>query len=52
MTSLSVTQFETRRRLLEDELSLAEARATARPPAVRPRRRRRLLTAVRGAAAA
>lgn len=52
MTSLSVTQFETRRRMLEDELRLAEARAAARPATVRGRRRRRLLTAVRGAAAA
>jgi hypothetical protein len=52
MTYLSVTQFETRRRLLEDELRRADARAGARPPAARPRRRRRVLTAVRGAAAA
>ena len=53
MTYLSVTQFETRRRLLEDGLRLAEARAAVRPTATtRPNRRRRLLTAVRGAAAA
>jgi hypothetical protein len=53
MTYLSVTQLESRRRLLEDELRLAEARAVARPVTPRPyRRRRRLLTAVRGAAAA
>jgi hypothetical protein len=49
MTYLSVTQFATRRRMLEDELRLAEARAAARPAKVRARR---LLTAVRGAAAA
>jgi hypothetical protein len=48
MTYLSVTRFETRRRLLEDELRLAESRAAE----ARPSRRRRLLTAVRGAAAA
>jgi hypothetical protein len=53
MTSISVAQFETRRRMLQDELRLAKARAVARPAAARPaRRRRRLLTAVRGAAAA
>ena len=49
MTYLSVTQLETRRRMREDELRLAEARAAARPAKVRARRR---LTAVRGAAAA
>jgi hypothetical protein len=52
MTYVSVTQLETRRRLLEAEPRLAEARAAARPVAARSRRRRRLLTAVRGAAAA
>jgi len=52
MSHLSVTQFETRRRLLEAERRLAEARAAARPVPERARRRRRLLTAVRGAAAA
>ena len=50
MTSLSVTQLETRRRLVEDERRLAEAGALARPLAPRPRRR--LPAAVRGAAAA
>jgi hypothetical protein len=47
MTYLSVTRFETRRRLFESELALAKARVAARPS-----RRRHLLTAVRGAAAA
>jgi hypothetical protein len=51
MTYLSLTQFETRR-MLEDELRLAEARGAARPSRPRPPRRRRLLAAVRGAAAA
>ena len=51
MTTASVTQLETRRRLLQAEHRLAEAGA-ARPAAARARRRRRLLTAVRGAAAA
>jgi hypothetical protein len=50
MTTASVTQLETRRRL-QAEHRLAEAGA-ARPAAARARRRRRLLTAVRGAAAA
>jgi hypothetical protein len=50
MTYLSVTQLETRRRMLEDELRLAESRRAVRPATVRPRRR--LLAAVRGAAAA
>jgi hypothetical protein len=49
MSYPTVTQLETRRRMLEDELRLAEARAAARPAKVRARR---LLTAVRGAAAA
>jgi hypothetical protein len=52
MTYLSVTQLATRRRMLEDELRLAESRRAVRPATVRPRRRRRLLAAVRGAAAA
>jgi len=53
MTYLSVTQLETCRRTLEDELRLAESRRAVRPATVGPRRRRRrLLTAVRGAAAA
>jgi hypothetical protein len=52
MTYLSVSQFETRRRLLDDELRLAESGVAVRPAAARPSRRRRLLTAVRGAAAA
>lgn len=52
MTYLSLTQFETRRRTLHGELRLAEARAAARPARPRPPRRRRLLAAVRGAAAA
>jgi hypothetical protein len=49
MTYLSVTQLETRRRMLEDELRLAESRRAVRPAT---RRRGRLLAAVRGAAAA
>jgi hypothetical protein len=52
MSYPTVTQFETRRRMLEDELRLAESRGAVRPATVRPRRRRRLLTAARGAAAA
>jgi len=48
LTYLSVIQLQTRRRLVEDELELAAARTAGTP---RPRRRR-LLTAVRGAAAA
>ena len=51
MTYLSVTQLETRRRMLDDELRL-ESRRAVRPATVRPRRRRLRLAAVRGAAAA
>ena len=50
-TYLSVTELETRGRLFEAERHLLDARSSARPTAERPRRRR-LLAAVRGAAAA
>ncbi len=55
MTYLSVTQFETRHRLIQAELErehtrTADRRVVARPP--RPRRARRWLRAVRAAAAA
>lgn len=49
MTSLSVTQFETRRRLLENERELVLTRRRAATKAVTPPRRP--LRAVRGAAA-
>ena len=52
MNHLSVTQVETRRRLPESERALAKARAPARAEKPALRSRRRLLTAVRGAAAA
>jgi len=52
MTYLSVTQLETRRRLVEAELEREHAKASARRAVERPRprRARRLLRAVRGAA--
>jgi hypothetical protein len=49
MTYLSVTQFETRHRLVSAELERERASAASRR--VRPRRSRRLFRAVRGAAA-
>ncbi|HXV56468.1 MAG TPA: hypothetical protein VD704_01240 [Gaiellaceae bacterium] len=54
MAYLSVTQFETRRRMLEAEreVVLARRRAVVHPVERRPRRARRLLRAVRGAATA
>jgi hypothetical protein len=51
MTYLSVTQFETRHRLVSAELKRERASAASRRVAVRPRRSRRLFRAVRGAAA-
>lgn len=52
MTYLSVTQFETRHRLVSAELERERAAAEGRR-VERPRRaRRRLFNAVRGAAAA
>jgi len=50
MTYLSVTQLKTRRRLVEAELERERAKASARRAVERPRRARRLLRAVRGAA--
>jgi hypothetical protein len=55
MNYVSFTQLDTRRRIIEEELRLVEARAAARRPEAQPRprrRRSRLLAAVRGAAAA
>jgi hypothetical protein len=52
VTHLSFTRFETRRRLPESERALATARAAARADKPAHRSRHRLLTAVRGAAAA
>ena len=51
MTTVSVTQFETRRRQVAGQRDLIDARAAARP-VERPRKTSRLLKAVRGAAAA
>jgi hypothetical protein len=51
MTYLSVTQFETRHRLVSAELKRERASAASRRVAARPRRSRRLFRAVRGAAA-
>lgn len=54
MTYLSVTQSEIRRHMLEAERETVLARRTAvvHPVERRPRRARRLLRAVRGAATA
>ena len=52
MTSLSVTQFETRHRQIEAELEREHALAAGRRVVERPRRARRWFRAVRGAAAA
>jgi hypothetical protein len=52
MTHLSVTQSETRHRLVEADLERADAKAAGRRVAQRPRRSRRWFRAVRGAAAA
>jgi hypothetical protein len=51
MTYLTVTQFETRHRLVRAELERERASAEGRRVVERPRRSRRLLRAVRGAAA-
>ena len=51
MNTLSLTQFETRRRQVADQREVIDARAAARPVG-RTRKMFRLLTAVRGAAAA
>lgn len=51
MTSFSVTQFETRHRLVSAELERERASAKGRR-VERPRRAGRLFRAVRGAAAA
>jgi hypothetical protein len=52
MTYLSVTQLETRHRLVEADLGRADAKAAGRRVARRPRRSRRWFRAVRSAAAA
>jgi hypothetical protein len=52
MTYLSVTQFDTRHRLVEAEHERADAKAAGRHVARRPRRSRRWFRAVRSAAAA
>lgn len=51
MTNLSLTQFETRHRMLEAERELLHTRAASRRvfPVERPRRPRRLLRALRAA---
>jgi hypothetical protein len=51
MTNLSLTQFETRQRMLEAERELLHTRAASRRvvPVGRPRRPRRLLRALRAA---
>jgi hypothetical protein len=51
MTYVSVTQFETRHRLVSAELERERASAASRRVAARRRRSRRLFRAVRGAAA-
>ena len=52
MTSISLTQFETRHRQIVAELEREHAKAAGRRVVERPRRGRRWLRAVRGAAAA
>jgi hypothetical protein len=54
MTTISLTQFETRHRMLEAERELLHTRAASRRvvPVERPRRPRRLLRALLAAATA
>jgi hypothetical protein len=52
MTYITLTQFETRHRQIEAELEREHALAAGRRVVERPRRSRRWLRAVRGAAAA
>jgi hypothetical protein len=52
MTHLTITQFETHRRLIDAELEREHAKAAGRRVVERPHRSRRWFRAVRGAAAA